>query len=569
MKKSEKHRGAARRLIALTLAGTLVIQYLHGQERVDRESITYPGARLHFSEVTEQSGDFQQSLVTWRSSFVDLNQDGCFDIVYGSHSDSQYRPVYLQNRAASGCLATFVLLDNSIARYVQSSPQIPRITSNNWYYNVRNNPGGEPDLGGDDSDGSAPALYPFDAIVNGLPRWGDKISLPGSLDGKPLTLVFDADGNGVMDVLSWRRNTGDLRVSNASTGQILWTGKSTYAHPYLVFDIDGDGWPDMYPVMNGKSKAGSPGYWKSDTDGTFTWTTGAFSAWDGVQSFTPGQSEGAAGGLSFVFDYDLDGDFDIFIGEGARDTTPSQFCVTVQINNGDGTYTSDEQILGCLQEVRRNQTVPYGKSVAADFDNNGYVDIMFNQASTAISLSVQNYFFYMNFGGQFYLSETTPNFGGGEGGLGVAPGVADFDNDGDLDITKPSSRGTISVWENRTSTGNRWLNMTIRGFGGNTDGIHTIVTAYRPSTTQIVASYQKLTIATAYSTSGHHLGLGENDMVDLRVTYPHGGPNYWYRNVNANQHVILFRDGCMGEGYAPGGKLPVQSSQVSCTTPDE
>ncbi|MEM7707651.1 MAG: hypothetical protein AAF358_19015 [Pseudomonadota bacterium] len=527
-----------------------------------------PEVELDFANVTGTAGNFADALVTWRASFVDLNQDGCFDIAYGSHSDAQFRPAYLQDTAVFGCLGRFSLLDNSVAGYVQSSPQIPRITSNNWYFNVLGNPGGQPDLGGDDSDGNAPALYPFDRSVGGNPRWSDKISLPGSLDGKPITMVFDANGDGAMDVLSWRRNTGDVRVSTAQTGDVMWQSNTEYSHPYIVFDLDDDSWPDLYPISNRTTIVGSPGYWRNDKDGTFSWATGSFTAWDGIQSFTPGQSEGTSGGLTFVFDYDLDGDFDIFIGEAARDASPDMFCITIQINNGDGTYTKDEQALGCLMSVAKNQTVPYGKSVAADFDNNGYVDIMYNRASTGVSASIQNYYFFMNFGGQFFLNDTTPDFGGGQGGLGVVPGVADYDNDGDLDIVKPSSGGTISVWENRSTNGNRWFNLSVRGLGGNTDGIHTTVTVFKEGTDEIVANYRKLANVTDYSTNGHHIGLDRNNSVDIVVSYPHDGPTYRYNGVSSNQHIILFHDGCMAEGYVAGSPIPVSSQEVSCTSPD-
>ena len=302
-----------------------------------------PSGTIAFEEQTQYT--WPAGLTVWRASFADFNQDGCYDIAYGSHSDGQFRPLFSHDVAA-GCSETWTQVDNATAQYVQSSPEIPRITSNDRYYDWTGN--GLLDINGDDSDGSAPAFYPS----VGPFLWGTKYKVPGAMDGKPLVMPFDANGDGIMDALSYLRTTGEVRVTNAMTGDLLWSDTNPINFPYVIFDVDGDTWPDLVPLSNRQDITGTDSYYKNDQDGTFTWTAG-FTPWDGVQTFTAGQSEGVLGGMTFVQDFDLDGDLDLLIGEGARDASPNQYCITLQRNNGDGTYTKDEAAIGSRADVAR------------------------------------------------------------------------------------------------------------------------------------------------------------------------------------------------------------------------
>src|SRR3546814_13965828 len=65
--------------------------------------------------------------------------------------------------------------------------------------------------------------------------------------------------------------------------------------------------------------------------------------------------------------------------------------------------------------------------------------------------------------------------------------VADFDNDGRLDIIKTQFPSNIGLWRNTVDTeGNRWMKVRVRGGGGNSDGVGASVRWYRPGTSQLV-----------------------------------------------------------------------------------
>ena len=107
---------------------------------------------------------------------------------------------------------------------------------------------------------------------------------------------------------------------------------------------------------------------------------------------------------------------------------------------------------------------------------------------------------------------------------------------------------------------NHWLRVRVRGFGQNTDGLHTRVTFFEPGTNNILTHYQVGAFTTGYQNLVTHAGVGEFDRVDLLVQYPHDGPSYLFENISADQDVIVFHDGGIIEGYSPGQPIPLQAN---------
>src|SRR3546814_6711967 len=78
-----------------------------------------------------------------------------------------------------------------------------------------------------------------------------------------------------------------------------------------------------------------------------------------------------------------------------------------------------------------------------------------------------------------FTSSTATSFGpasgeGPDGWQSAKPraDVADFDNDGRLDIIKTQFPSNIGLWRNTVDNeGNRWMKVRVRGGGGNSDGV--------------------------------------------------------------------------------------------------
>src|SRR3546814_14733066 len=94
---------------------------------------------------------------------------------------------------------------------------------------------------------------------------------------------------------------------------------------------------------------------------------------------------------------------------------------------------------------------------AADFDNDGQQDLLVAGVSDSVRL-------YRNNGNMTFTASTATSFGpasgeGPDGWQSAKPraDVADFDNDGRLDIIKTQFPSNIGLWRNTVDPeGNRW-----------------------------------------------------------------------------------------------------------------
>src|SRR3546814_478359 len=119
---------------------------------------------------------------------------------------------------------------------------------------------------------------------------------------------------------------------------------------------------------------------------------------------------------------------------------------------------------------------------------------------------------YRNNGNMTFTASTATSFGpasgeGPDGWQSAKPraDVADFDNDGRLDIIKTQFPSNIGLWRNTVDTeGNRWMKVRVRGGGGNSDGVGASVRWYRPGTSQLVSH---LDVAVGEQ---HRLDLGQH-----------------------------------------------------------
>ncbi len=221
------------------------------------------------------------------------------------------------------------------------------------------------------------------------------------------------------------RNRGDGRFEDV-TGKAGVGDAKGYGIGVAIGDYDNDGDPDIYVSNYGKNVL-----YRNNGNGKFTNVTddaGVGSALNSVEAVW--------------FDYDNDGYLDLYVGNYLEydpdytfyyspDGFPGPLAYSGQPdvlyhNNGDGTFKDVTRDLGLYRPEGRMMGVS-----AADFDNDGYVDIYVSNDA------MENYLFHNQSGQGFKniaLSAGVAYSEMGDATAAMAVHFVDYDNDGLLDI---------------------------------------------------------------------------------------------------------------------------------------
>jgi enediyne biosynthesis protein E4 len=276
--------------------------------------------------------------------------------------------------------------------------------------------------------------------------------------------IFEAKGGGVALLDYDRDGLLDIYFTNGSTLEDLDKG---IVHPNALYhalgggayeevtakagvqgrgwamgcavgDYDNDGWPDIYVLgLTGNI------LFRNNHDGTFSDVTEKAGLRDGRWCTS-----------AAFFDYDRDGDLDVFIARYSRLDSArtkkkgeSRYCnyrgepvmcgprgldgedCALYRNNGDGTFTDVAATAGLIGRYKY-----YGLGVAvADVNNDGWPDVYVANDSCPSQLFLNRgngTFDEVGLASGAVLSED----GAEQAGMGVD--IADYDNDGWMDITK-------------------------------------------------------------------------------------------------------------------------------------
>jgi len=273
--------------------------------------------------------------------------------------------------------------------------------------------------------------------------------------------IFDYDGDGRNDIfivngtrLNSTASSPPQLYHNEGNGHFRDVAESAgltvtgWGQGVCVGDFDNDGHPDMLVTYYGHNIL-----YRNRGDGTFEDVT--------AKAKLPTTGIRYGSGCSFV-DYDRDGYLDLVVANYVDldlDITPrpgqSDFCEWISIpvmcgprglpkahnvlyhNNRDGTFTDVSDAAGFLKPGGRYSL----GVVAADFDNDGWPDIYI-----ACDMTPSLYFHNLRngtFEERGAEAGVAFNFDGAlQAGMGVA--VADYDNDGRLDIAKTNFSGDLT-----------------------------------------------------------------------------------------------------------------------------
>jgi hypothetical protein len=177
-----------------------------------------------------------------------------------------------------------------------------------------------------------------------------------------------------------------------------------------------------------------------------------------------------------------------------------------------------------------------------DYDNDGDLDIVAADGN-AEELILQLPLLLENDGKGHFKNvgkEHGPYFSTKRSGRGLA--ILDYDNDGNLDIiiSHVDKTGTSTLLRNNGETGNHWLGLTLKGQNGPASAIGAKVT--------VTSGGKKLVFinqwATSYLSNNDprlHIGLGEQKQVDLLEINWSDGKKEVYKNIVSDRYLTILQ----------------------------
>ena len=271
-----------------------------------------------------------------------------------------------------------------------------------------------------------------------------------------------------------------------------------YASNWIDYDNDGD--IDMYLAKCGQGGSGVGGnidqLHRNNGNGTYTNVAAEANMANPEQTWS-----GAVG------DFNNDGWMDVVVGVNSASNGYSN----VKRNNGDGTFTSVTS--GSGYDTNTSLGREY---VAADFDNDGFLDVL--GSGNTIMFGDGDFHFTPN-PNMYAVSTVDRPFG-------------DLNNDGFLDI----QNGTTILFNNGNS--NKWFNVNLQGIQSNRNGIGARIELYGAWGKQI-RDVQSGTGFQNMSTLTAHFGIGTAGAIDKVVVKWPSGTVDTIMNPSSNETITI------------------------------
>lgn len=470
---------------------------------------------LRFDNVTrERVSSLPDSSYRFDALFTDFNGDGCADPYVHDHGDPATSRLWLARCDGS---FRFDLADVAETRYFIADPPQPQ--GSGWITLIDHDGDGRQDFW----LRNASTRYINDTPHGQhIPHFAKK---ERGCDSNSCAFG-DINGDGRLDVIG-----SDRSVHDANNGRRIAAASGDEAAP-LVADVDGDGWADILQPKLG-------GYWHNQR-GKLTWRA--------VAGLTGGSY------LMALADFDNDGFMDLFILDGPECNEPSRpGRASLWQNDRHGGFVDVSVDSGLASVAFVGCQTNYGNVIAADFDNDGLTDLL-------LAGSSPSYRILRNQGGMRF-ARSSVDLGGAGGTAKARVAVADFDNDGRLDILNTQGETNLGLWRNRSDTGSaHWMKVRVRGAGNNADGIGSDLRFYRANTTQLLAHYQ-VQANDQHAQTWIHAGLGNAEKIDLRVGFPATPEPLLLNGLDSNQELIVYANGCVIKSWKPGHGWPLQPPQ--------
>ncbi|THH37869.1 FG-GAP-like repeat-containing protein [Neolewinella litorea] len=255
--------------------------------------------------------------------------------------------------------------------------------------------------------------------------------------------VLDYDGDGLPDLFFSCLNAPDRLYRNEGgflfreVGGDAGAAQSGLGMGCLAFDYDLDGDPDLYLVRDGLQ----PNTLLRNDGGTFT----DVSAASGANVVGDGMGVDAA-------DYDLDGDFDLYVTN-----LYENFLLE---NRGDGTFRE----VGF--DARVNDLGMGWGTAWLDYDLDGYPDLyVANETGFTVAGRRYNNILYRNLGNGSFAPAAPPEADISSARSAYGTATADFDGDGRPDLFVGNSGQPSQLFLNTTATAYHWVAFDVPTIG--------------------------------------------------------------------------------------------------------
>jgi len=364
--------------------------------------------------------------------------------------------------------------------------------------------------------------------------------------------ALDFDQDGLLDLavtgtaggrLALLKNMGNFEFKDVSLEAGIEENKAVTVG-VSTGDVNGDGWTDIFvnslsPADGPKRKYEAPnGLYINNMDGTFT-----------NEAEKRGVAEGTSFGFAtWMFDYDNDGDLDIFASNFVEgDLAVLDGYITERewvgtLYGGPALYKNDGK--GFFKNIGKSAGFVPASVMGAQFvdmDLDGDQDVFLGPGSHPLR-DMQPLFVYRNNGDDTFTNVTPhddPRYVGKFHGMAFA----DMDRDGDPDMIvnnggiQLNDRFRDLVLENQT-TGKQWIHIRLKGTKSNAGGIGARVTVEYGGKQLL----QEVSAGEGFSsTNTPYLVFGLNDATQadsVRIEWMSGkvqtlGP------IAANQGVII------------------------------
>ncbi|MEJ6402448.1 CRTAC1 family protein [Yoonia sp. 2307UL14-13] len=210
----------------------------------------------------------------------------------------------------------------------------------------------------------------------------------------------------------------------------------------------------------------------------------------------------------------------------------------MQLANPDGTYSAAPFSIGTY--AQRPHTGDDGRPSTGwhaefgDIDNDGRPDLFIAKGNVdqmpGLAMQDPNNLLMQNADGTFRETAATAGIATTERSRGAA--LADFDNDGRLDLVVMNRRAPMELYRNSTPDTGNWLRINLTHDGPNTQAIGAQV--------RVNDQRQQKTVGGGHAGGQAlplHFGLGDASQAEIKVTWPNGETTS--HNAKANQTITL------------------------------
>jgi len=321
------------------------------------------------------------------------------------------------------------------------------------------------------------------------------------------------------------RNEGGGRFAERTSD----TGVSGDVHPSLgvaLGDFDDDGDRDIYVANDGYPNV----LYRNDGD----WRLEEVATWSGAAYSEDGRSQAGMGVASG--DYDGDGDLDLFVTHFSDDVN------TLYQNQGDGRFRDQTAAAGLAAGVR-----PYlGWGTAfLDADNDGWLDLFVANGHIYPQVDVhpsgyhyaQRNLFYRNLGGRFTQIDAGPGLALARVSRGLA--LADYDNDGDIDLLVMNLNEPPDLLHNVSESTNHWLGLRLQGRHGKREALGARVRLHAGGGRVYFREVQRAVGYLSQSDPRLLFGLGHDTRVDSVVVRWPGGRRQVLRGLEIDRYHVV------------------------------